>query len=478
MKEKKQASEAYRNEDKQKLEILHKEIASVDERTMTQVLASEPFECFLNRDKKYWESKLCQDDPELYLKEITLINTYLKNEWPSAIINPTKETTKLPIDVDWWIPEMECGLIYQTGYIHGQKPFIHNKECLKELEEWEEEVENCYTEEEVDFIYSCLDTWSKKDVEIRHIIRDEDLKVVEMFDMVDGASPEYIVKSIKDRVLDLHLDFTVNELKTEFNSLKRDINGTCKNTSASNKNIKAFLQNQFYKVEKKLYHDPEVKYKLDRNRQRYQFTLMENLSIGQILGGFKITGIHFGYSFFNPRLFTWFIDHENLQGKCCYDPTGGWGHRMLGGQQLSKYIYNDLSHHTVEGVKTMALFHDITNTVFYENDARTFEPTEEYDAMFTCVPYYADNKDIEKYECDGFKSKEDYDDFICSLYNKYLNKESCKVFGLVIREDMLPENLRKNIVEEYPLKLTKSHFQYYAAKKNIEYLYIFRKENS
>ena len=65
-----------------------------------------------------------------------------------------------------------------------------------------------------------------------------------------------------------------------------------------------------------------------------------------------------------------------------------------------------------------------------------------------------------------------------SLYNKYLNKESCKVFGLVIREDMLPEKLRKHIIEEYPLKLTKSHFQYYAAKKNIEYLYIFRKENS
>ena len=38
--------------------------------------------------------------------------------------------------------------------------------------------------------------------------------------------------------------------------------------------------------------------------------------------------------------------------------------------------------------------------------------------------------------------------------------------------------LRKHIIEEYPLKLTKSHFQYYAAKKNIEYLYIFRKENS
>ena len=94
-----------------------------------------------------------------------------------------------------------------------------------------------------------------------------------------------------------------------------------------------------------------------------------------------------------------------MQGKCCYDPTGGWGHRMLGGQQLSKYIYNDLSHHTEEGVKTMALFHNITNTVFYENDARTFEPSENYDAMFTCVPYYADNKDIEKYECDGFKSK-------------------------------------------------------------------------
>ena len=93
--------------------------------------------------------------------------------------------------------------------------------------------------------------------------------------------------------------------------------------------------------------------------------------------------------------------------------------------------------------------------------------------MFTCPPYYAENKNIEEYECDGFNSQEEYYDFIMSLYDKFINKESCKIFALVIREDMLPVELEENIKASYCL--SKTHTLYFNNKKYKEYLYIFQK---
>lgn len=479
MKQKKEASKEYQEYDKLSLEEINKKVNEVDTNTYNAILNSESSDALLIRDLKYWDSdyiKRQSDSLNIYRKTISFLNNGLKNEWPNTVMNPSKEETKLSIDVDWWIPEMECGVIFQSGLHHREQPFLRSKAACKELlEEMEQEMLSQETEEDALFVEYCINTWTKDDVEVRHIIRDEDLKVIEVFDLYNGCSLNYIIKSIYDRINDLHVEYTEKELKYEVEFLKKDKEGVCKNTGNRNKNVKYFLQDQFYKTEKKMYHDPEVKFYLDRNRQRYQFTLMEDLSTNQLLGGFKITGAHFGYSFFNPRLFVWFIVNQNMEGKVCYDPTGGWGHRMIGSQLLSKYIYNDLSHSTVEGVKEMAKFHNITNTVFYENDARIFEPIEDYDCMFTCVPYYADNRNTEVYECDGFTSQEDYNDFIYKLFEKYEKKESCKVFGLVIREDMLPNDLKEKCVEQHPLKLNKSHFQYYSPKQKTEYLYIFKK---
>ena len=116
---------------------------------------------------------------------------------------------------------------------------------------------------------------------------------------------------------------------------------------------------------------------------------------------------------FNPVLAKWFIQKFNLENKICYDPCGGWGHRLLGiAPFVKKYIYNDLSIHTLNGCKNIAKFCKLTNIDFYNKDAKTFDPNENYDFMFTCPPYYAENKNIEEYECDGFNSQEEYYDFI------------------------------------------------------------------
>ena len=57
-----------------------------------------------------------------------------------------------------------------------------------------------------------------------------------------------------------------------------------------------------------------------------------------LLRGFKISGIHYGYSHFNPLIIKKFLEDTNA--KICYDPCGGWGHRILGSMNIDKYIEN------------------------------------------------------------------------------------------------------------------------------------------
>ena len=132
-----------------------------------------------------------------------------------------------------------------------------------------------------------------------------------------------------------------------------------------------------------------------------------------LLDGFKKSGIYYGYSHFNPLWFKWFI--LKFSCKVCYDPCGGWGHRVLGGLSLEKYIYNDLSQKTKLNVDCMLKKLGISNTVTSCNDARSYVPADDFDSMFTCPPYF----NIEKYECGEFKDKADFDCFIDSLFNVF-----------------------------------------------------------
>lgn len=157
----------------------------------------------------------------------------------------------------------------------------------------------------------------------------------------------------------------------------------------------------------------------------------------ELLRGFKISGIHYGYSHFNPLIIKKFLKDNNAS--ICYDPCGGWGHRILGSIDIDKYIYNDLSYHTYMQCKTMCKTLNINNVEFYNKDANIFVPDDNFDVMFTCPPYY----NIEEYECDGFESIEEYNDFLDNLFNIFYKKESCQIFGLVIREDLINENKYK-----------------------------------
>lgn len=245
-----------------------------------------------------------------------------------------------------------------------------------------------------------------------------------------------------------------------------------------NKIIKYFQQDVYFAVEKELWRSSDdVKQRIIDNRIKYLGKKPEELTTYDILSGFKKSAMHYGYSGFNPQLCKWFYEYVTnttnlkMDNILCYDPTGGWGHRLLGSTNIGAYIYNDLSTDIYNNVNNMIEVFDMPDMITYNNDAADFIPNEKFNVMFTCPPYY----NLEHYPCGDFKSMDEYNTLIESLFNVFLNTD-CKVFGMVIREDLLVNKHPELNPTIFPLtKLRSAHLNGSTPTKNKELLFIYRK---
>ena len=268
----------------------------------------------------------------------------------------------------------------------------------------------------------------------------------------------------------LFLNISDNQLFSEFKYYQNSIG---KISSPNNKNyiVKYFQQDEFFKTEKILFQNKDIRDKLINNRMKYLNKNYDQLTVEDILYGFKRSGLYYGYSHFNPLTFKWFINNYNC--KICFDPCGGWGHRLLGSNNLDLYIYNDLSTSIYNNVNNIINFFNIRNVKTYNKDAYDFIPEENYDSMFTCPPYY----NLEHYECGDFETYDDFLLLIDCLFYAFYYKESCKYFGLVIREDLLDNDYKSLASEIYLIKNKASkHIVKSINHHNNEYLYIFKKK--
>ena len=268
----------------------------------------------------------------------------------------------------------------------------------------------------------------------------------------------------------LFLNISDKQLFSEFEYYQNSIG---KIASPNNKNyiVKYFQQDEFFKTEKILFQNKDIRDKLINNRMKYLNKNYDQLNVEDILYGFKRSGLYYGYSHFNPLTFKWFINNYNC--KICFDPCGGWGHRLLGSNNLDLYIYNDLSTSIYNNVNNIIDFFNIRNVKTYNKDAYDFIPEENYDSMFTCPPYY----NLEHYECGDFETYDDFLLLIDCLFYAFYYKESCIYFGLVIREDLLDNDYKSLASEIYLIKNKASkHIVKSINHHNNEYLYVFDKE--
>lgn len=260
---------------------------------------------------------------------------------------------------------------------------------------------------------------------------------------------------------DLYLNYSNEELLKEFFFFV-DSPGKLSLKNNHNKIVRFFQQDELYKTERELWMNDDIKFRLISNRCKYLNKTPEELTVDNILAGFKISSIYYGYSMFNPLLAKWFFERYNINS--CYDPCGGWGHRMLGATNLDLYIYNDISTGVCKNVQNMKKYFDMYNVKIYNEDACIFEPSEEFESIFTCPPY----KDLEKYS-----NEVNFEELLTRIYEMYQKKESCRYLGIVLREDMMFLN---DYVEKIELKNNTSHLVKNKIHKHKEFLYIWIKQ--
>lgn len=265
-----------------------------------------------------------------------------------------------------------------------------------------------------------------------------------------------IINKFDDLSYSFSLKERTKELRTLMSYSKKNYN-----TSWLNKNVITFQEDVFYAKEKELWRDYNIRQKIWINRSKYIDKHLSNITERDLLRGFKISGIHYGYSHFNPLWIKSFILKYNINS--IFDPCGGWGHRMLGAWDI-EYSYNDISEEIYNNVIEMYNFINFlypkNNKEFTNFDATEYIPYKKFDAVFTCPPYY----DIEIYPSN--KELENYEIWLESFWKKIVENSyiaSNKYFSFVITNKMAKDltivaEKKFKLIETIPLKVSNSHF--------------------
>lgn len=385
----------------------------------------------------------------------------LLNRFDKSDIVRQYSDSRYPYSCDFYIRSIDTFIEYNGNWTHGGHPYDEtNENDRNTVDVWRRKNSRFYD--------NAIENWTIRDVSKRKTAKENNLNFIEFWNLSDVR--KYVGVDTIRNMAHLNIGWDRKRANYEYKYyFSKDVPVLNPSVSRNNYIIKYFQQDVFFRKEKEIWNtDNRTRERLIENRIKYLGKDECELTPEDMLNGFKKSGIYYGYSHFNPLWFKWFIQKYDV--KRCYDPCGGWGHRLLGSLGLEKYIYNDLSKGTKANVDRMVKFFGLENIITYNEDARHFVPEEKFDAMFTCPPYY----NVEEYECGKFSGIDDYNRFISSLFDVFNGNRWCMTFGLVIREDFLPEKFHF-FGEKYPLNL--KHDSYFNSEKNKheEYMYIFKK---
>lgn len=285
----------------------------------------------------------------------------------------------------------------------------------------------------------------------------------------------------------LDLSFSDNIINNEFEIIKKGKYNGYETSYHWNNIVLKFQWKEFYKKEielwnqNKLYKGLPLQSWIYLNRMKYIGKNATNLTDREILRAFKIAGIYIGNSFHSPFYIQQFIKDYSI--KSIYDSCGGWGHRMLGAVAVGcEYSYNDINPITYENCIQMQKFLGFS-TYVYNNDAACFTPSEYYEAVFTCPPYF----NVEKYSEFGAENLS-YSGFLNwwkqTIIKSCIEKDTCKYFAFIINHTLKLD--MENICLELGLRkineiiLGKQNYSHLNSKSRIdgkkgEFLLVFTK---
>ncbi len=300
----------------------------------------------------------------------------LREHFPDAVQHH-KDPLRYPFACDFYLPTEDIFIEYDGTWTHGPGFFDEKKVAHRQLlEEWRSHGDSRYFQ-------NAIDAWTVRDVAKRQAAETSGICRVVLKTEAD-----------LDRLIEgahLSVGYTEDEIKNEAESMRR-LKGSYAARPIHNRAV-LMCQPHFYAEEQAMWASSlALRLRLVANRQRYLGKTLGELTDRELLRGFKISGLHRGYSFFSPLWIKAFI--EEYRPAVVYDPFGGWGHRLLGAQG-TRYIYNDIDSRSAAGASAMCRRLNLNHARFYNQDATCFTPPDDYDAVFTCPPYYDKEKYVE-----------------------------------------------------------------------------------
>ncbi len=386
-----------------------------------------------------------------------------------------RDPVRFPFNCDFYFPNYDLFVDFHGTWLHGGEKFDkNNKDHIEKIKLWQNKASKKNKKSLWD---NAIYTWTDLDIRKYNYAEKYNLNYMTFY----TYDFEYVVNEVCKKINELKYvpvcNFNNKQIIEEL-TLIANKNGNYKSTPMFNKSILQY-QPHFYEKERELFKVDRIRNKLIQNREKYLNKPYEQINDLELLRGFKISGIHTGFSHFSPLWIKAFIEEFNI--KSIYDPCGGWGHRFLGSTNI-KYIYNDIDERTVFGVKAIKNLYDKTfnvktKTIFYNLDASTFTPKEKYDAVFTCPPYY--NK--EKYNHKNSSSSlNNYEEWLKWLQKTIeMASKNCKKYIAIVMSPEYDEDLKKimidyTLIKEQNLGQPYHNFKSGTEKKYKDRLFVYK----
>lgn len=308
--------------------------------------------------------------------------------------------SRYPYLCDFYDRDRDLFIEVNASWTHGHHWYDAEKDvaiCAK----WKAKSEDST------YYANALEVFTKRDVEKRETARVSNLNYVTLWDS-DGMDADLwfamgmpIGKDWEREYswLPYHYipeDVDVSKMRLSWRSLSAV--------------VKDAQRKVFYKRELELWNTNPLRHGkwgtvqafLYANRYKYLNKLPHELTDRMLLCGFRISGLHMGYTAFNSALMRQVIDKYNV--KSVYDPCAGWGERMMTCGKLGvSYEGCDINSELFEGYKKLYDLIDGFKPVLHNNDSANQLVTTEADAIITCPPY----KGIEVYTDNGAENLSD-----------------------------------------------------------------------
>lgn len=372
---------------------------------------------------------------------------------------------RYPFNCDFYIPEKDLFIECNFHWTHNGHWFNEdNKKDLEFLNNWKD------SSKESDYIRTAICTWTINDVSKRKIAKNNNLNYI-VFWFLD------------DLDLWLSLDCPIGkDWIKEYSWLpNRQIANDLvwKNLKLGNLNhiVKKANFEEFFKKELDLWNKNEhniFQASLYRNRLKYLNKNPLELSNFEILRGLNISGKVQGYSSFNSNAMIQFIEKYDIPS--IYDFCTGWGERLLVcAIKNINYFGIDINKEVIKGHLKLIDQYKLMNQKTIYQDSFVYKNNTNYEAIFTCPPYF-DQEIYTEFGAENLNKEDFLNWWKISILNS-INNHS-KYFAYQINQknkDLLNQillDLGLKLIDSIKLNKQSNHFTK-QTKKDFESVEVF-----